>query len=74
MGERSFLSFSACFRPEKSWASVREMAEGDCGEGCACPWGLENVTFPPGEACALGPRAGATGRLLRDQWRPASSS
>lgn len=31
VGERSFLSFSACFRPENSWASVSEMAEGGPG-------------------------------------------
>ena len=31
VGERSYLSFSARFRPENSWASVREMAEGGPG-------------------------------------------
>ena len=31
VGERSSLSFSARFRPENSWASVREMAEGGPG-------------------------------------------
>lgn len=45
----------------------------DCGEGYACPRGLENVTFPPGEACAPGPRAGAARRLLKGQRHPASS-